>query len=196
MRLFDHLFGKKQFDLVEVVELTSVEIFANSAAQVRAIVRENDLPTLGSNPDELNKEAWDIILELVAFSLHLADRIAFNAVGPQKRSRFMDALIGSVSSNLAQSILTDTSSEARQRFQRGFLALHQERTNFYSPLQVPAGGETPVKGTLFWEAAKGVANAYFPGDTASATLILSISFGQCVEGVGELSARLAGVRDL
>jgi hypothetical protein len=192
----DRLSGEKQFLLLELVELTSIDIFTNSVAQVRAIIRQNVMPTLGSDADDLNKEAWDIILELMAFSLHLADRIAFNAVGPEKRSRFMDALVGSVSSNLVQSLLTDTSSEARQRFERRFLALYEERSVLYAPLQLPSGGEAPLKGTLFWEAAKGVANAHFPSDTASATLILSISFGQCVGGVDDLSARLAGVRDL
>lgn len=196
MGLFDRLFGKKQFDLVEIVELTSMEIFANSIAQVRAIIRQNAIPTLGSNPDQLNKEAWDIILELVAFSLHLADRIAFGAVGPQKRSRFMDTLLSSVSSNLAESIISDTSCEARQQFQRRFLGLYEERSVFYSPLELPSGGKAPLKGTLFWEAAKGVANACFPADTASATLILSVSFSQCARGVKDLSARLAGVRNL
>lgn len=195
MGVLDRLFGKKQFQLVEVVEFTSMEIFTNSVAQVRAIIRQNAIPTLGSDPDELNKEAWNIVLELMAFSLHLADRIAFNAVGPEKRSQFMDALIDSASSNLVQSILTDTSSEARQHFRRRFLTLYGERSGFYAPLQLPSGGEARLKGTLFWEAAKGVANAYFPDDAVSATLTLSINFGLCVEGLKNLRTRLAGVRD-
>lgn len=182
--------------LVEVVELTSVEIFANSIAQVRAIVRQNAIPTLGSNPDELKNEAWDIIIELIAFSLHLADRIAFGAVGAQKRSRFMDALLSSISSNLAQSITSDTSPEARQQFRRRFFGLYDERSFLYSQMQFPSNGKAPLKGTLFWEAAKGAANAYFPDDTASATLFLSVSFGQCVAAVGDLSPRLVGMRDL
>jgi hypothetical protein len=204
MGLLDRFFGKKQphlaekqLQLAEVVELTSLAVMANCTTQVRAIIHQNTmLPTLGSNPDEFNKDAWDIVLELIAFSLHLADRIAFNAVGPEKRSLFMDALLGSTSFHLTQSILTDTSSEARQRFQTGFLTLYGERTGFYAPLQIPSDGEAPVKGTLFWEAAKGVANAYFPNDVAAATLILSIRFGACVDGLKDLSARLAAVHDL
>jgi hypothetical protein len=194
MGLLDRLFGKKQLQLVEVVELTSAEVSTNCIAQVRAIIRQNILSTLGSNPDEFNKEAWNIVLELMALSLHLADRIAFNAVGPEKRSRFMDALLGSVSSNLGQSILTDTSSETRQRFQRHFLTLYDERIGSYAPLQVSSDGEASVKGTLFWEAAKGVANIYFPNDEAAATLILSVTFGLCMEGVKDLGARLAAVQ--
>lgn len=68
MGLLNRLFGKKQFQLVEVVELTSLEIFANAVAQVRAIIQQNALPALGSNPDEFKKEAWNIIFELVIFS--------------------------------------------------------------------------------------------------------------------------------
>jgi hypothetical protein len=98
MGLLDRFFGKKQphlaekqLQLAEVVELTSLAVMANCTTQVRAIIHQNTmLPTLGSNPDEFNKDAWDIVLELIAFSLHLADRIAFNAVGPEKRSLFMD----------------------------------------------------------------------------------------------------------
>ena len=196
MGLLDHLFGKKQFQLVEVIELTSMEIFANSMAQVRAIIQQNAIPALGSNPNRFNKEAWDIILDLMVFSLHLADRIAFGAVGPQKRSRFMDALLISVSSNLAQSIFEDATQEARQRFQRHFLSLYGERSDFYAPLQLPSSGEEPLKGTLFWEAAKRVANTFFPDDAASATLMLSIIFGQCLHGLKDLRVRLIGVRDL
>jgi len=103
---------EKLFLLVEVVELTSIDIFANSVAQVRAIIQQNAISTLGSSPDKFNKEAGILLLELVILSLHLADRIAFNAVGPEKRSRFMDALESSVSSNLAQSLLSkDATSE-------------------------------------------------------------------------------------
>jgi len=183
---------EKQFQLVEVVELTSIDIFANSVAQVRAIIQQNAIPTLGSSPDKFKKEAGILLLELVILSLHLADRIAFNAVGPEKRSRFMDALESSVSSNLAQSLLA--TSEHKQLFRDHFLALYEERRKFYAPLKIPSGEVTAFKGTLFWEAAKGVADAYFPDDAASATLFLSTSFGQCMNGVKDLSVRLAGLK--
>jgi hypothetical protein len=195
MGLLDRFFGKKQLQLVEVVELTSVELMAHCVGQVRAIIRENTFPTLGSNPDEFNTEAWYIVLELMAFSLHLADRIAFNVVGPEKRSRFMDALLISVSFNLAQSIPTDTSSEARQRFQGQFVTLYNDRTGLYAPLRLHDGEGGPLAGTLFWEAAKVVADEHFPNDV-SARLGLSINFGLCVEGVKDLSARLVAVHGL
>ncbi len=187
---------KESVQLVEVVELTSVNIFANSVAQVRALIQQKAISTLGSNRDEFTNESWELLFELVAYSLHLADRIAFNAVGPEKRSRFMDALDSSVSSNLAQANLTDdATSEARQQFQSSFLSFYGERSAFYAPLQLPSGGKAPLQGTLFWEAAKVAADAHFPDDATGATLILSISFSQCMNGVEDLGARLTGVRD-
>lgn len=75
-----------------------------------------------------------------------------------------------------------------------FLALYDDRTHSYAPLRLD-DGEGPAKGTLFWEAAKVVADKHFPNDVL-ATLSLSINFGLCVEGVKELSARLAAVHDL
>ena len=187
---------EKLFLLVEVVELTSIDIFANSVAQVRAIIQQNAISTLGSSPDKFNKEAGILLLELVIFSLHLADRIAFNAVGPEKRTRFMDALDSSVSSNLAESLLTkEASSKAKQLLQDHFLALYEERQAVYAPLELPSGEVTAWEGTLFWEAAKGVASAYFPDDAVSMTLFLSPSFSQCMNGVEDLSVRLAGLPD-
>jgi hypothetical protein len=196
----DRFFGRKKFQPVEeqissfimVAEFTSIEIFTNSVTQVRDIIRQNVISTLGSKPDEFNKDAWDIVIELIVFSLHLADRIAFNVLGPEKRDQFIDALVDSVSSNLAQSIIKDTtSSETRQRFQRSVLTLYNERTRFYAPLQISSKGEGP-KGDLFWEAAKGVKNAYFPNDVA-AFWILYGSFASSMESVKDLSARLEGL---
>jgi hypothetical protein len=197
----DRFFDRKKFQPVEeqissfimVAEFTSIEIFTNSVTQVRDIIRQNVISTLGSKPDEFNKDAWDIVLELIVFSLHLADRIAFNVLGPEKRDQFIDALVDSVSSNLAQSIIKDTtSSETRQRFQRSVLTLYNERTRFYAPLQIPSDGEAPLKGNLFWEAAKGVTNAYFPNDVAALSILYG-SFGSSMESVKDLSARLEGL---
>ncbi len=101
----------------------------------------------------------------------------------------MDALESSVSSNLAQSLLSKDATSERI-FRDHFLALYEERRSFYAPLKIPSGEVTAFKGTLFWEAAKGVADAYFSDDAASATLFLSTSFGQCKNGVKDLSVRL------
>jgi hypothetical protein len=108
----------------------------------------------------------------------------------------MDTLVDSVSSNLAQSVLPGATSEAKQDFQRYFITLYGERSAFYAPLQIQSGAEAPLQGTLFWEAAKSVANAYFPDNAASATINLSVGFGLCLEGIKGLRVRLAETRDL
>jgi hypothetical protein len=108
----------------------------------------------------------------------------------------MDTLVDSVSSTLAQSVLPGATSEAKQDFQRYFITLYGERSAFYAPLQIQSGAEAPLQGTLFWEAAKSVANAYFPDNAASATINLSVGFGLCLEGIKGLRVRLAETRDL
>lgn len=195
MRLLDRLVGKKQFQLVEVVELTSVDIFTNSLAQVRALIRQNAIPTLGANVDKLTAEAWDMILEFMEFSLHLADRIAFNALGPEKRIIFMDKLLLSVAFNLAGSMLQKASDDERYAFVGSFTGHYGKRVAFYGTLQLASGGEASLRGTLFWEAAKVIANACCPNDPSLARLILSVNLGQCIEGVTNLAVRLAEVRD-
>jgi len=185
----------EQFQLGEVVEFTSMMIFANCLGCVRGIINNNGIPVLGSDPDDLNKDARELLLEFIALSLHLADRIAFNIIGSEKRNLFIDELLSSVSSNLAESLLKkDVRAEAKQFFQNKFLLLYSQRSEFYAPLRLGIGEKPPLEGTLFWEAAKDVADAYFPDD--SAWMILYPIFRQCTHGVKDLDVRLTGVRDL
>lgn len=196
MGLFGRLFGKKM-PLVEAVELTSVGIFVNAFSQVRALVSSNPgfAQTLGTTPDSLNRAGWDLVFELMAFTLHLADRVAFGALGPERRARFIDALLQSVSTNLANSLLEYPSLETRAQFEQSFLDLYAERTQFYAGLGFPSGKDAPLQGTLFWEAAKLCASRHLPTHGGEATLALVARIGSCIEALGDLRGRLSRLAD-
>jgi hypothetical protein len=128
--------------------------------------------------------------------MHLADRIAFAELGPERRSRFMDRLVATISHHLADSIFANKSDEIKESFRQDFLQLYGKRQEFYATLALaPAAQDAPLKGTLFWEAAKLTADTYFPDDAGSATLALMVVFGQCPNAVKDVEARLAQVTD-
>jgi hypothetical protein len=195
MGMLDRLFGRR-VPLGEVVELTSISLFGNAVAQARGLIQAEALPeALGTDPQALNQTAWDLVLELVAFSLHWCDRVSFAVLGPAQRATFMDTLVSSVTSNLAGTILTDRSIEAEARFRRSFLELYSMRQNAYAECAVAAEEGAPLKGTLFWEAAKLVAARLFPEDPAGATLVLPVAFASCPKALTDLRGRLQGLGD-
>jgi hypothetical protein len=189
------VFGRR-IPLVEAVELTSVEIFGTSMGAVQGLIPLRSFSgSLGTNPDELNRTAWDLILELMIFSLHLADRIAFDVLGSDRRAKFMNALVANVTYNLA-STLTDKSEHAQRDFEAYFIQLCNVRTTSYAPLGVHASG-APLKGTLFWEAGKLAAAEHFSEDAPTVALILplTLTFGACVGALKELRGRLEQLAD-
>ncbi|MGD0950732.1 MAG: hypothetical protein ABSA52_25395 [Candidatus Binatia bacterium] len=109
--------------------------------------------------------AWHITFEWMALSLHLVDRIAGSTLDPERRSQFMQELVTEVSQNLARTTLTDQSTSNRQNFEDYFASIYQERSQFYTPLPLAIG---PAAGTLFSEAANGIANVCFPNHPAGA----------------------------
>ena len=141
--------------VVEVAELTGLRIINNSVVQVRDLITNQDFPEiLGADPDLFNDSSWELSHELIAFTIHIADRITLNIFGPKGRSLFMDILLDSIISNLSSSILQDDSSEKAIVFKRQFLNLVVERTKYYSTLEIHSGDDAPMKGTLFWEAGR------------------------------------------
>lgn len=196
MEFLDRLLGTKNLTLAAVVEETSLHIFGNSVAQIRALMRSKAIETLGDEPDQLNDHGWILFQELIVFSLHLADRIAFGAVGPERRSRFVEALEGAVVGHIAKGALADPSPEATRQFAVKFQSLMMRRTQTYAGFPLAAPGAQSLKGTLLWEAAKAIAGERFPQDVARATLALPGSLSLCLQPLGDLSKTLKRVRDL
>lgn len=186
MGLIKRFFANKM-SMIEIVELVSMQSFSHALDRVRGLINNKIFPeAIGTDPDVLNSTAWELVLELMAFTLHLADRIAFNALDPQRRDRFVDALLESVSSNLSTSILKNASLTEMKAFEINFLNLYNDRSLFYAPLPIPADSEAPLRGTLFWEAGKECASRMFPGDS-EAPLLLPLVFGYCIGAVKDLS---------
>jgi hypothetical protein len=106
------------------------------------------LPKLSGDQDG----DMDLLLELFAFYMHLANRLAFRDLGAEECSRFSNRLIVTVANRIATSLRKDLSSvqvigELRDKY--------NEREDYYSHFRkfVPDGDE-PRKNTLFWEFSK------------------------------------------
>ena len=138
-------------DLHDFVTVVSVRVFKYAVEGVRTLIEEGGCQdVLGTDPNTLNATGHKILLEWVALSLHLVDRIAGRLLDPEKRSQFMDELVTHVSETLARVILTD---KYRRGFKDYFVSIYQERSQSYAPLSLPS---------LSWQASGSIANAYFP----------------------------------
>jgi hypothetical protein len=190
----DRLLGRR-LSLSEVVERTSIGTFLNAHAQVHSLVASRAFPAvLGTDSLLLNKAAWDLVVELLAFTVHLADRIAAHVLSPPLRRGFRDRLLESVSSNLSISILKGAPREDHADFRTRFVELCDRRADAYGTLPVPEVGAAPVTGTLFWEAGRQCARRLFDGDM-TATLRLPLVFGRCMDAVKDLRGQLLHVAD-
>lgn len=78
--------------------------------------------------------------ELLAFALHLTERIALTRLGPTRKAAFMDSLFLALERRIGSS------------FAPAFRDLYNTRTVFYSSLRMPSGKN--LAGTLFWEFGK------------------------------------------
>ena len=79
-------------------------------------------------------------VEVLAFALHLTDRIALTRLGNEKRAVFMDALLPAVQQSVHISLAS------------GLPGLYNQRTLFYQSCRMPSGADDAnLKGTLFWE---------------------------------------------
>jgi hypothetical protein len=94
----------------------------------------------------------DLLLELFAFYMHLANRLAFRELGAQECSRFSSRLVVCVANNVTTSLNSELSSVQIVAELRG---KYNEREGYYSQYRkfVPDGDEPP-KNTLFWEFTK------------------------------------------
>jgi hypothetical protein len=81
--------------------------------------------------------------EMMAFALHLTDRIALARLGNEKRGAFMDAFFPAVQSRVDATLATALPS------------LYNTRLLFYQSCKMPSGEPNAnLKGTLFWEFGK------------------------------------------
>jgi hypothetical protein len=170
MKFLDRFRRRKQpsIDVTDVVLRASVEVHRKALYFVQEMIRGGVAKqTLGSNPGKLNRNSRDLFLEFVVFYLHLIDRSAFEILGPEQRSVFMDLLLENVSHALGSTLVGD-SADSQDRLPLHFLELYSTRSALYAQFLVAnSGPDGTVKGTLFWEAAKGLTETHFPNNTAA-----------------------------
>lgn len=122
----------------------------------------------------------DLLLELFAFYLHLANRLAFRELGAEPRSRFSKRLIVTVANKIATSLRKDFSSvqviaQLRDKY--------NEREDYYArfPKFFASGDESP-KNTLFWEFSKVIFSGFMnSNDITDLMMVHGIFTAELVE---------------
>jgi hypothetical protein len=194
MELLDRLL-RRRLSLAEVVQRTSLSAVRSIHSQVHALVTSRAFPgVLGTDSAVLNKAGRNLVAELAAFTLHLADRIAARVLRPEQRREFTERLVDSLSSSLSTAILKGASPGDQVGFRDRCADLCHARASLYASLRVPEVGAAPVTGTLFWQAGRQCAERLFGGD-ATATLRLPLVFGRCMDAVEDLRNQLLNVAD-
>lgn len=104
----------------------------------------------------------EIVMEEIAFGLHLTDRLVFAHFGADQRAQFMDALVPATKTLLEPPL--DAS----------LAGLYRTRQQFYASLRFPESSQD-LKGTLFWKFGKALAAIY--ADSNPVAVTMSSNFG-------------------
>jgi hypothetical protein len=97
-------------------------------------------------------EAPQYVIEVIAFYMHLVDRMAFAHFGPTKRDVFIDRFIVAVVKEFLQEMSRDLSADALGNALRDTYNHRQHQYATYKALMAEKG--QPLKKTLFWEFSK------------------------------------------
>jgi hypothetical protein len=197
LTILDRLMGRSRPTLVAATEEVAARMLGNALGQVRLLIRTYGLTHLGTDPEKPSEDGWALADEMLALSLHVADRIAFTSVGPEKRDRVMDSLEQLVPFYVAQLIPDRGSSEPSREYETYFAALLHRRTEAYCGYPIDAPKADGVDGTLFWEAAKLMVSEYLGGDPRSVVVLSTVLVQQLeLEPLRSLGKTLRSVSDL
>jgi hypothetical protein len=149
----------------------ATRIFVESLLGENAPV-DKDVPA--GNEVSPSSVTRSLLLEVLAFELHLADRLTFSTLGALGRATFMDALCAA----LAHRLGPPRAAELQD--------LYNNRQHFYGqfPKLFAEDGESP-KGTLLWEFGKLMAAVHAHGNPA-AVMATAISGASLLETVNDL----------
>jgi len=103
-----------------------------------------------------------ILIEELAFLLHLTDRLIFAHCGVNQRALFMEAL------------LPETKRLLESPFDASLADLYNTRQQFYANFYLPDSSEN-LKDALFWEFGKALAAVY--ADSNPVAVLLTAKFG-------------------
>jgi hypothetical protein len=179
-----------KLSLDDIARITSAKITLNYLDQIKCLISNNDFPEIfGTDPDSFNDSTFDLAFEIIAFSIHLSDRIAFHVIGPDNRSIFLDILIIKVMSSLSSSILEDESSENQIIFEKKFINFVNERSKYYTMLDLNSSDSTISKGSIFKEAGKQFATKILNGNPKAYKIFEGI-FASCMRSLEDLDENL------
>ena len=104
----------------------------------------------------------DLLFEMFAFFMHLANRLAFRELGAQQCSAFSQHMIATVADRLMKSLGASYSSVQVLSLLRD---KYNERENYYGRFpQLMAAADQPKKNTVFWEFSKVIFNEFVRTD--------------------------------
>lgn len=99
----------------------------------------------------------EIVMEEIAFGVHLTDRLVFANFGADQRAQFMDALLPVIKKLLEPPLDASLAD------------FYNTRQQFYASLRFPKSGQD-LKGTLFWEFGKALALSYANSNPVAVTM--------------------------
>jgi hypothetical protein len=101
---------------------------------------------------------WQTVFEFVYLFLHIADRLAFQVIGSENRSSFMDDLASMTFHTTAEVFLRKPDDKLDRELKASLVAsLNRRNTEYGSYQKLFPVGDDGFKGTLFWEFGKRIA---------------------------------------
>jgi hypothetical protein len=117
----------------------------------------------------------ELLLELFAFYMHLANRLAFRELGAEQCEHFSKRLIVTVANRVATSLSKGFSSvQVIARFRDKY----NEREDYYARFsKFFASGDESPKNTLFWEFSKVIFNGFMNSESITDLMMVDAIFG-------------------
>jgi hypothetical protein len=148
MGLLGRLFGR--LTLQEAAAELGGSILAVTQESGRAILKlvaEKEGESSGPPPSHLEVQA-----DFLCFYAHLVDRVAFTAIGPERRSQLMDLIFPNLAQSLAITYFPER-PDAQREYSALMLRTMDEFSAEYMHYPTPREGAS-LKGTLLWEFGK------------------------------------------
>jgi len=163
MEFFDKSKKKLKMSIDEASSLISVMLF-ESSIQGSELFRDiaNDI-----KEDYDEKKYWEIAIEFQFFFIHRTDRLAFEVLGAQKRSLFINSLIEETCNFTLKNAINKPKSkneELKNMLLEYFDRLNARNIKYANYKKIfPEGSDTP-KDTLLWEFGKLISNVVCGSD--------------------------------
>ena len=116
----------------------------------------------------VDRKDWDIVVEFIAFLLHVANRFAFASI-PSQRSLFITVCVLNAWAYLVKQMM-HPDEPRREEIKEELWRLFDEREVEYGKYRWTTPENQPLKGDLFWEFGKRIAKLHgFENDFVATT---------------------------